>query len=79
MLSLYQYPFSPIPRARCSLCVALQLAEADVLITNVRAEGLERAGLDYDSIKEEFPHLVYGTYLSSMVLLGTYGGVVGVP
>jgi hypothetical protein len=33
-------------------------SEADVFITNVRTDGLTRAGFNYDDIKEEFPHLV---------------------
>lgn len=32
---------------------------ADILITNVRPRSLKRARLDYDSIKDELPHLVY--------------------
>lgn len=35
------------------------LEDADVLITNWRIQALERAGLDYDSIKNRFPKLVY--------------------
>ena len=35
------------------------LEDADVLITNWRVQALERAGLDYDTIKERFPKLVY--------------------
>ena len=35
------------------------LEDADVLITNWRVQALERAGLDYDSLKERFPKLVY--------------------
>lgn len=35
------------------------LADADVLITNWRVQALERAGLDYESLKERFPKLVY--------------------
>lgn len=35
------------------------LESADVLITNWRVGALERAGLDYDSLKEKFPKLVY--------------------
>lgn len=36
------------------------LAEADVFLTNYRQAGLERAGLDYDSIAGRYPELVYG-------------------
>jgi crotonobetainyl-CoA:carnitine CoA-transferase CaiB-like acyl-CoA transferase len=34
-------------------------ADADVFITNVRADALKRSGLDYDSLKEINPRLVY--------------------
>lgn len=42
------------------------LKDADVFLCNVRSTGLERLGLDYDSIKSEFPHLVY-CHLSAWV------------
>ncbi|NMA49344.1 MAG: CoA transferase [Tissierellia bacterium] len=32
---------------------------ADILITNWRVQALERAGLDYDTLKEKYPSLVY--------------------
>lgn len=35
------------------------LDTADVLITNWRVQALERAGVDYDTIKEKYPSLVY--------------------
>lgn len=35
------------------------LDTADVLITNWRVQALQRAGLDYDSLKERYPKLVY--------------------
>lgn len=35
------------------------LAKADVLIENFKVGGLVRYGLDYDSLKTEFPRLVY--------------------
>lgn len=35
------------------------LKTADVFITNWRPQALERAGLDYNSLKDEFPKLVY--------------------
>lgn len=35
------------------------LEDADVLITNWRVQALQRAGLDYESLKEKFPKLVY--------------------
>ena len=36
------------------------LGEADVCITNNRLKSLVRAGLDYDSLKDRFPKLIYG-------------------
>lgn len=36
------------------------LGEADVFITNNRLKSLVRAGLDYDSLKNRFPKLIYG-------------------
>lgn len=36
------------------------LEDADILITNWRVQALERAGLDYASLKDRFPKLVYG-------------------
>ncbi len=35
------------------------LADADVFLTNYRAGGLERAGLDHDSLSARYPRLVY--------------------
>lgn len=41
--------------------IALELiSRADVFVTNVRAEGLVRAGLDAASLTERWPRLVYG-------------------
>ena len=45
------------------------IAEADVFITNVRLPALQRRGLDYASIKDEFPHIVYAQ-LSAWGLVG---------
>ena len=39
-------------------CCAL-LADADVLITNLRPGPLRRLGLDHESLRDEFPRLVY--------------------
>lgn len=39
------------------------LEGADVLITNWRLGALQRAGLDYDSIKEKYPKLIYSMVL----------------
>lgn len=36
------------------------LGEVDVFITNNRLKSLVRAGLDYDSLKDRFPKLIYG-------------------
>ena len=35
------------------------LDQADVLITNWRVQALERAGLDYETLKVKYPKLVY--------------------
>jgi crotonobetainyl-CoA:carnitine CoA-transferase CaiB-like acyl-CoA transferase len=35
------------------------LAEADVFLTNYRSAGLERAGLDHDTLSTRYPRLVY--------------------
>ncbi|MBJ7287780.1 MAG: CoA transferase [Williamsia sp.] len=35
------------------------LADADVLVTNMRAAALDRLGLGYDELHERFPHLIY--------------------
>ncbi len=35
------------------------LEDADVFITNWRPQALERSGLDYETLKEKFPKLVY--------------------
>lgn len=40
-------------------CFHRLLAQADVLITNVRAEALERLGLHYESLKSAYPRLIY--------------------
>lgn len=36
------------------------LDEADVFLTNWRTQALKRAGLDYETLKEKYPKLVYG-------------------
>ena len=38
------------------------IAGADVFITNVREASLRRNGLDYDSLKEQFPRLIYAHF-----------------
>lgn len=37
------------------------LKEADVFITNTRARSLKKLGLDYETLHEKFPRLIYGT------------------
>ena len=37
------------------------LADADVLITNLRPAALKRAHLDFDSLKDRFPRLIYAS------------------
>ncbi|MFO1014888.1 MAG: CoA transferase [Caulobacteraceae bacterium] len=35
------------------------LKDTDIFITNLRPGGLKRAGIDYEALKHELPHLVY--------------------
>lgn len=43
------------------IATALDLiADADVFVTNVRSGGLERLGLDYETLSKRFPQLIYG-------------------
>ncbi len=37
------------------------LAQADIFITNNRLPALRRLGLDYDSLKDRYPRLIYGS------------------
>lgn len=37
------------------------LQDADILITNTRQQSLVKLGVDYDSLKERFPRLIYAT------------------
>lgn len=39
------------------------LAEADVFVTNTRTKSLKKLGLDYDTLKEKFPRLVFAQVL----------------
>ena len=39
------------------------LAEADVFVTNTRTKSLVKLGLDYDTLKEKFPRLVFAQVL----------------
>jgi crotonobetainyl-CoA:carnitine CoA-transferase CaiB-like acyl-CoA transferase len=45
------------PEGRSALIAILK--DADVLITNVRPGALKRAGLDYESLKDQLPRLIY--------------------
>ena len=38
------------------------LADADVFLTNWRPQALAKLGLDYDSLRDKFPKLVYGCF-----------------
>ena len=38
------------------------LEEADVLVTNIRYKSLVKAKLDYESLKERFPELIYAHF-----------------
>lgn len=38
------------------------IAQADVFITNVRGASLKRLGIDYDSIHEQYPKLIYAHF-----------------
>ena len=38
------------------------LSDADVFVTNIRMQSLKKMGIDYDSLKERFPKLVYGHF-----------------
>lgn len=39
------------------------LADADVLVTNTRPAALQRLGLDYETLKEKYPRLIYAIVL----------------
>ena len=39
------------------------LAEADVFLTNTRTKSLTKLGLDYDTLKEKFPKLIFAQVL----------------
>src|SRR5580698_8151222 len=45
------------------------LKGADIFVTNLRPGGLKRARLDYDSVKDELPHLIYAS-VSGFGLVG---------
>lgn len=43
--------------------LARLLEEADVFLTNTRPAALQRLGLDYDTLKEKYPRLIYAIVL----------------
>ena len=45
------------------------LEEADVFVTNTRAKSLTKLGLDYDTLKEKFPNLIF----AQVLVYGEYG------
>ena len=51
------------------------LAQADVFVTNVRNAGLQRLGLDYESLREEFPRLI----MAQLSAWGLTGDEIGSP
>ena len=52
------------------------LASADVFVTNVRLPSLQKLGLDYASLKDTHPHLVYG-HLTAWGMVGPGRGDPG--
>jgi hypothetical protein len=52
------------------------MGKADMFITNVRLPALVKLGLDYNSVKNQAPHLVYG-HLSAWGLIGPAKGAPG--
>ncbi len=52
------------------------LANADVVVSNIRIGSLERLGLDYESLKEKYPRLVYA-HFSGYGLKGPDKGMAG--
>lgn len=38
------------------------IEKADVFLSNIRLKSLEKMGLDYESLKEKFPKLIYGHF-----------------
>src|SRR3954462_5299887 len=61
------------PEGRAAMIALLK--QADVLITNVRPGSLKRARLDYDSVKEDAPRLIY----ANVTGYGLTGAEVDVP
>ena len=52
------------------------LADANIFFTNTRIQSLKKMGIDYDSLKEKFPHLVYG-HISGYGLKGKDASMPG--
>lgn len=52
------------------------LSEADVFITNNRVEALKRSGLDYDTVREKNPRLIYA-HFSGFGVKGPEGNTPG--
>lgn len=63
-------------KSKEGLDVMFQLLEhADVFISNVRMASLERMGLDYESLKEKYPSLIYAHFAG----YGPKGPEAGLP
>ena len=45
----------------CQATIRRLAAHADILLENFKPGGLRKYGLDYDSLRKDFPHLVYGS------------------
>lgn len=67
------YAFTNCNSNKASVCINIKteggkeaflrlLETADVLVTNIRYKSLVRAGLDYETLKERFPRLVYAHF-----------------
>lgn len=67
------YSFTNCNTNKSSICINIKteggkeaflrlLEKADVLITNIRYKSLARAGLDYESLRERFPRLIYAHF-----------------
>ena len=50
-----------LTQAKSTEIVKKLLANADVLLTNMRGKSLERMGISYDQLKREFPRLIYAS------------------
>ncbi|HEY2709318.1 MAG TPA: CoA transferase [Caulobacteraceae bacterium] len=61
------------PAGRSALIELLKTA--DVFVTNLRPGGLKRGRIDYDSVKDELPHLIY----ASVTGFGLVGDEIDMP